>query len=109
MIRAKGYHWARNADRLDAERCVWLYAVALVWSSVSTAAEPPNFERAILPIVQKHCYKCHGAGAIKGGLDLRTLATVFRGGDSGEPAVVPGKSQASPLFAMIDSGKMPPK
>src|SRR5438093_8934806 len=50
------------------------------------AASPTKltFERAIVPIVQKHCWKCHGEGARRAGLDLRTLAGILKGGESGE-------------------------
>jgi Protein of unknown function (DUF1553)/Protein of unknown function (DUF1549)/Planctomycete cytochrome C len=75
------------------------------------AASPTKltFERAIVPIVQKHCWKCHGEGARRAGLDLRTLAGILKGGESGEPTIVPGKAQASHLFELVSTGQMPPK
>ena len=77
-----------------------------------TAPDPPPargpvFERDVLPIVREHCWKCHGAEARKSGLDLRTPAGALKGGASGEPALVPGKPEASPMFELLSTGKMP--
>src|SRR5436305_1535839 len=63
----------------------------------------PVFERDVLPIVREHCWKCHGAEARKSGLDLRTLAGALKGGASGEPALVPGKPDASPMFELLSA------
>src|SRR4051795_3012442 len=68
----------------------------------------PVFERDVLPIMREHCWKCHGAEARKSGLDLRTPAAAPTGGASGEPALVPGKPEASPMFELLSAGKMPP-
>ncbi len=65
------------------------------------------FEKDVVPILQVHCWKCHGEGKIKGGLDLRRRATMLEGGDHG-PAIVPGKPGASLLVQRIDKGEMPP-
>jgi hypothetical protein len=51
--------------------------------------------------------KCHGAGKLEGGLDLRRDLTILKGGDSG-PAVVPGKPDESLLVQRVESGEMPP-
>ena len=51
--------------------------------------------------------KCHGAGKLEGGLDLRGDPTMLKGGDSG-PAVVLGKPEESLLVQRIESGEMPP-
>ena len=51
---------------------------------------------------------------IKGEFDLRTLASTIKGGESGEPALVPGKPEQSPLYLAVtrkhkDWSAMPPK
>jgi mono/diheme cytochrome c family protein len=58
-------------------------------------------------ILDARCVKCHGAGKLEGGLDLRRDLTMLKGGDSG-PAVVPGKPDESLLVQRIESGEMPP-
>src|SRR5262245_29210228 len=68
---------------------------------------PVLFETHILPILETRCFKCHGQGKTKGGLDLRRKFTILKGGDSG-PALVPGKPKESLLVERIEKGEMPP-
>lgn len=65
------------------------------------------FETHVLPILKSHCLKCHGEGKVRGGLDLRGMAAISKGGDSGL-ILVPGKPQDSILLKRIESGEMPP-
>jgi hypothetical protein len=94
--------------------------VLLLTSTVASAAEPDRkgldfFEARIRPMLVKHCYECHSAGAfgkknLKGGLFLDSRDGSRKGGESG-PAVVPGKPDESLLITALkhDSFKMPPK
>lgn len=61
------------------------------------------FEKSVRPALAEHCYKCHSAEAkeLKGGLQLDLKAGWEKGGDSGEPAVVPGKPEESPLIHAV--------
>ena len=68
------------------------------------------FRRVVEPVLDKSCLKCHAGVRAQGGLDLRALQTILRGGDSG-PVLVPGDPEASPLYRYLlpDSGpRMPP-
>jgi hypothetical protein len=58
-------------------------------------------------ILGAKCFVCHGRREQKGGLDLRTRATILRGGKSG-PAMVPGKPDESLLIRRIAAQQMPP-
>ncbi len=80
------------------------------------AAEPEGpgvefFERKIRPVLVKHCYECHSAGAkkLQAGLLLDTREGIRRGGDSG-PAVLPGRLEESLILAALrgESVEMPP-
>jgi len=53
------------------------------------------------------CAACHGATRQEAGLDLRTRASLLRGGRSG-PAAVPGQPDSSLILQKIVSGQMPP-
>ncbi|MBQ17808.1 MAG: hypothetical protein CMJ65_11855 [Planctomycetaceae bacterium] len=61
----------------------------------------------VLPIFYTRCVVCHGSREKKGGLDLRTRASILKGGQSG-PAVVPGKPDQSLLVKRIHAVEMPP-
>jgi mono/diheme cytochrome c family protein len=69
------------------------------------AAEPVDFRRDVRPILAEHCFLCHGpdASARKAGLRLDTRADALKPARSGEPAIVPGKPDASELVRRIAS------
>lgn len=73
-----------------------------------------EFQRDIQPILAEHCSHCHGVDAStrEGGLRLDVQQDAFRGGDSGVPAIKPGKAPESELVKRIHSmdadSMMPP-
>ncbi len=62
----------------------------------------------VIPILLRRCTVCHGRSQREAGLDLRTKASILRGGKSG-PAIVPGKPEESLLLKKVRSGEMPPR
>ncbi|VTS02499.1 signal peptide protein : Uncharacterized protein OS=Isosphaera pallida (strain ATCC 43644 / DSM 9630 / IS1B) GN=Isop_2381 PE=4 SV=1: PSCyt1: PSCyt2: PSD1 [Gemmata massiliana] len=79
-----------------------------------TAAQVTFYEKEVLPVLQQHCLKCHGADPekIKGEFNLATRKGVLAGGESG-PAVDLAKPAESLFVKMIhykdDQHRMPPK
>ncbi len=73
------------------------------------------FESKIRPVLIEHCYKCHSedSSELAGGLRLDVRAGWQLGGDSGQPAIVPGQPEKSPLILSVrhaaDVSAMPPK
>jgi len=71
------------------------------------------FVREVRPILEKHCYECHGSSKQKSGLRLDIKSAAFKGGDGYAPIIVPGKSDDSPLVQFIRGDDkemlMPPK
>lgn len=74
------------------------------------------FVRRVGPLLREKCLGCHGGepAKVKGGLDLSSLSTSITGGDSGEPALVPGRPDESPILLAAlrssdDFSAMPPK
>ena len=61
----------------------------------------------LAPILHVRCLICHGRRKQEAGLDLRTRASILKGGKSG-PAMVPGKPQESLLLQRIQAEEMPP-
>lgn len=98
-----------GAEGIDA-----LLAASWAKSNAASAkaAGGIDFEKQIKPILAENCYRCHEEKA-KGGLRLNTLEAAQKGGESGRPAIVPGKPAESHLMSMIhpDAGDdvMPPK
>ncbi len=94
-------------------------ATALLATLPIVAAEPTEtdgqqlFATKIRPIFAEKCLACHGAKAddIKSSFDLRTRESALRGGESGEPAIVPGVPEKSLLYQAVrwDGLEMPPK
>jgi hypothetical protein len=86
-----------------------LFAIgAVLLGGSAFAADPPDFDRAIAPLLAKRCLDCHSGAKPKGGLDLSRREPAFDGGDSG-PAFVPGKPDDSPLWLRVRDAEMPPK
>ncbi|TWT67445.1 DUF1553 domain-containing protein [Allorhodopirellula solitaria] len=75
--------------------------------SKSEPASTLNFHQAVLPILQDQCFRCHGK-KIQGELRLDSLEHALAGGESGEPAIVPGDPDASELILRVRDGDMPP-
>ena len=90
-------------------------AVTLLWlGATGQADEPIRFNRDIRPILSANCFACHGpnGSSRKGGLRLDQREAAIGKADSGEPAIVPHKPEASGLvkrIASADAGQvMPP-
>ncbi len=83
-------------------RCLPLLSVAL---ALPLTAEPLAFNRDIRPILSKTCFTCHGpdAAAVKGELRLDLREHALKGGESGKPAIVPGKPELSQVVLRITS------
>jgi hypothetical protein len=71
-----------------------------------------EFTTKVLPILKTSCADCHGGENAKGRLRVESLASLLQGGQSGEPAVIPGKPDASPLLRyvtdQVEDVEMPP-
>src|SRR6476469_5658394 len=70
-------------------------------------SKSPSFEADVVPILKANCFPCHSGPAPQGGLDLRTMESILKGGKSG-PAITPGKSETSLLVEKVASRSMPP-
>ncbi len=76
-------------------------------------ADAADFVRDVRPILQQHCYSCHGPESQKSGLRLDIKSAAFKGGDGWGPSLVAGNANESPLFELVasdDTGsRMPPE
>jgi mono/diheme cytochrome c family protein len=75
------------------------------------AAQRAFFEEKVRPILESHCYSCHGPTKQKAGLRVDSRTAMIRGGDSG-PILEPGDPGASRLIEVIrydGDTQMPPR
>ena len=70
------------------------------------------FETKIRPVLIQHCYECHSAKSkrLRGGLRVDIRDGLRKGGESGDPCVVPGKPEEGTLLGALrhDDYEMPP-
>ncbi|MEX0818921.1 MAG: DUF1553 domain-containing protein [Pirellulaceae bacterium] len=74
----------------------------------SQAMEPLVYESDIQPLLADKCGKCHGEKVRKGDLDLSSMVSIRRGGESGEPLITDTVDE-SMLWIMVEDGDMPPE
>jgi mono/diheme cytochrome c family protein len=80
----------------------------IVAGAKTEAAETQEFnQHDVGPIVMRRCTACHGARRKEADLDLRTKASMLKGGKSG-PAIVLGKPDESLLIKRVRANQMPP-
>jgi hypothetical protein len=89
-------------------------AVAGLALQMATAADPDisklppaakkdglTFDKDIKPLLENSCLKCHGAEKPKSKYRVDSREAFIKGGDSEEAAVVPGKSEKSPVVHYV--------
>src|SRR5437879_1573081 len=92
-------------------RTPWLVSIALILCANALvmavdrlpAEHTALFEQKVRPLLAKHCNECHSSQSQqgKGGLLLDSPGGWLKGGDSGEPAVLPGKPDQSLLMRAV--------
>ncbi|QDU62106.1 Planctomycete cytochrome C [Planctomycetes bacterium Pan216] len=90
-----------------------LLGTSPVIQAASTEADSEaarHFEEKVRPLLAAKCFSCHGPDKDKGGLRLDSRTAMLHGGESGDPAIVPGKPGESVLIEAIkyESYEMPP-
>lgn len=75
--------------------------------TVAASTQPAVTQHDIGSLMRLRCAVCHGLRKQEGDLDLRTRASMLKGGKSG-PAIVLGKPEESLLLKRVHAGEMPP-
>ena len=71
-----------------------------------------DFLRDVRPIFEAHCFRCHGPDKQQSNYRLDSKTVALKGGDYGDPPILPGKSNESPLIGYLSGKgelKMPPQ
>ncbi len=78
----------------------------------AAGGKPVDFGRDVYPVLERSCIKCHSGEKPRARFSLVSREGLLKGGQSGEPAVVPGQGGDSPLvmFASdeVEDLEMPP-
>lgn len=86
----------------------WIIQGASFGSGDSASNDSVVTEHDVTPIFFRRCTVCHGAQFVEGGLDLRTLEGIFRGGDSG-PALKKMSPPESAIVQRVRERLCPPR
>ena len=76
----------------------------LLACSAAPAADPPakvSYYRDVRPVFQQQCQGCHQPAKATGGYVMTEFAALLSAGESGKPAVVPGRPDRSYLLDQI--------
>ncbi|MEO1993760.1 MAG: DUF1549 domain-containing protein, partial [Planctomycetaceae bacterium] len=71
-------------------------------------ARPRFAQHDVLPILYLRCVVCHGGRKQEADLDLRTRASILKGGKSG-PAMLVGNAEQSLILRRVLGEEMPPR
>lgn len=86
----------------------WFFGV----TALAAPDDPLDFTHEIVPLLRKHCAKCHTGARKQGGFSFDTRRSLIQGGESGVSVAV-GDSSKSPLVERIISRdsdlQMPPE
>ena len=73
--------------------------------SVTQGAEHVGFTKDVLPVLQRHCFECHGPDVQEGGLRFDDRNKFLAGGYSG-PAIISGKPRESELLRRVSLDRL---
>ena len=60
-----------------------------------------DYVRDVRPILQEHCYECHGSRNQEAGLRLDIKSMAFKGGENFGASIVAGSAQDSPIIQFV--------
>lgn len=100
-----------NVTAWFSANLLWLYraAACLVLTTVvvshsaaaEEAEEPVSYHHEIEPILSRHCYGCHQGAKQQGGYVMTDFDRLLAGGESAQPAIVPGQPEQSHVLELI--------
>ncbi len=85
-----------------------LFCFASCLAADEVAERDESFEGTVLPLLKRHCFKCHGVSKKEGQLQLHSAVRIWRGGENGT-AVTANHPEQSPLWLRVSANEMPPE
>ena len=77
---------------------VWILFASLI---SGCAGEKVDFNTEIRPVLNDRCVACHGGVKTNSGLNLQFRDLALLGGDSGDPAIIPGNASGSAMIMKV--------
>jgi mono/diheme cytochrome c family protein len=74
--------------------------------AIARGEDPVDFTDEVLPILRRHCFRCHGDKNQEAGLRLDVSAAVFGSSDSNEPIVVPQHPDQSLMMHRLTGNEL---
>ncbi|MCP4097553.1 MAG: hypothetical protein GY748_15065, partial [Planctomycetaceae bacterium] len=94
---------------------VLLFNLSLIGLGQDTQAKAQDrisFAAQVRPLLAANCFGCHQGAIDRGNYVMTDFASMLAGGESGDPAIVPGKPKESRLIEVTTShdgeAEMPP-
>jgi mono/diheme cytochrome c family protein len=76
--------------------------VLLIATGLAFADDKPvDYRREVLPIFAGRCFQCHGPAKEESKFRLDVKERAYAGGESGQPAIVPGDPEKSQLIRFV--------
>lgn len=67
-----------------------------------------TFKSEVMPLLKRHCIKCHGVSKKEAGLQLHSAVRIYQGGETGA-VVIPNHPETSSLLIRVQKNEMPPE
>ena len=80
---------------------IGIAAIALA-TLQTTIAQKVDFERDVQPILEENCLHCHGGDEQESGFRVDSRLALLKGGDYGEPGIVPGDTSKGLMIGAIE-------
>ena len=99
---------SKQSTKLTAVRANVYSAVSLVGAitllfgfNLTGVCVQVDYVREVRPVLEKHCYECHGSGNQEAGLRLDVKSAAFSGGESYGASIVAGNAMDSPIIQFV--------
>jgi len=92
----------RSLPMANPKHFIAILIALIAYIPQNLPAEKVDFQKQVVPILEERCWQCHGSDEQESGLRLDQRVRMLRGGDSGLPAMVPGKPEKSFLVEVIN-------
>lgn len=100
-LKSKTFDPRRPCPGINFRAAIRYFLFVGLLATLASNASAIDFTKQIEPILHKHCLECHGPDETNSEFRVDRRSRLLRGGDSGEPAVVPNDPGTSYLLKLV--------